>query len=749
MDWTSFRSVDGLCRKAGAPREELAGLVIRELVDNALDAAGDCELSLSAGVVVVEDRGGGIPGDDEQIARLFSMNRPMTSSKYWRLPTRGALGNGLRVAIGAVAATGGKLLVGTRGRTLEIIPDPLTGGSRAIRVGGFDGPGTRIELVLGRPLEPTPDDLLPSDIAIGAARSQEKKYGGKSSPHWYDADALHELLRSAPPEMTAREVITQFDGCSGSKAGKIADGFAGRPARGLGRDEARELLDRARDAANPVNPERLGAIGKAAFPGAYAKEVCYGEFPRGPDGLSLSLPVVIEAWADLCRGAAADAVVMVNGTPAVGGVDARYSAKEKATIVRGAGLRLDLKTGKQGVLIHINIIIPYMPVTNDGKLPALGMFGGLIGPVAAKAVNRAKKARPADDQKASIKAVVFEHMEEQIGIVSDGRRYRFGWRQVFYRLRPIVEKAIGDQLQWKWFQDLVTEYEAEHGEEKFAYRDPRGTLYIPHSGESIPLGTLQVEQFRRPQWRFNKILFLEKEGFFEALKADGWPGRHDCALMTSKGQPTRAARDLIDLLAGTDEPVQVFCLHDADAAGTIIYQTLQEETLARPRRSVEIVDLGVNPWEAVALAEEGRVEIEDVSYETRQTAAAYVGEEWAEWLQAHRVELNAFTTAGFIDWLDGKMARHAGKLIPPRPVLVEKLDELTRGRLRDAITDRVLAEAGIDARVEAEFRGLRRRRNAAVNGLRGRVAEGLAADPCRHWADAIAEVAEDVTASGP
>ena len=37
---------------------------------------------------------------------------------------------------------------------------------------------------------------------------------------------------------------------------------------------------------------------------------------------------------------------------------------------------------------------------------------------------------------------------------------------------------------------------------------------------------------------------VEKEGYFEALKADGWNKRHDCALLTSKGQPTDAARDL-------------------------------------------------------------------------------------------------------------------------------------------------------------------------------------------------------------
>src|SRR5262249_52737886 len=51
------------------------------------------------------------------------------------------------------------------------------------------------------------------------------------------------------------------------------------------------------------------------------------------------------------------------------------------------------------------------------------------------------------------------------------------------------------------------------------------------------------------------------------------------------------------------------------------------------------------------------------------------GEEWAEWLQTRRVELNAMTTPQFIQWLDDKMAGlGGGKLIPPDDVLVAELE---------------------------------------------------------------------------
>ena len=57
------------------------------------------------------------------------------------------------------------------------------------------------------------------------------------------------------------------------------------------------------------------------------------------------------------------------------------------------------------------------------------------------------------------------------------------------------------------------------------------------------------------------------------------------------------------------------------------------------------------------------------------------GEYWEEWLQTHRVELNAMTTPEFIAWLDGKMAEHgAGKLIPPDDVIAAELEDGSKPR---------------------------------------------------------------------
>ena len=164
-----------------------------------------------------------------------------------------------------------------------------------------------------------------------------------------------------------------------------------------------------------------------------------------------------------------------------------------------------------------------------------------------------------------------------------------------------------------------------------------------------------VEQYERPAWSFNKLLYIEKEGAQEALKQNRWLERHDCAVMSSKGFSTRAARDLIDKLVAHDEPIEVFCAHDADASGTMIYQTLQEATRARGARKIKIVNIGLEPWEAVEMGlEVETIEAKDRRKPVADYVAAHDGD-WEEWLQTHRVELNAMTTPQLIEWLDEKM----------------------------------------------------------------------------------------------
>lgn len=491
-----------------------------------------------------------------------------------------------------------------------------------------------------------------------------KPYAGKSSPWWYDVAQFHELLY-ARGDTPVRELIAALDGYSGAKAGEIiAEAQLGRAlCKDITRPQAAKLLAAAQDNARPVKPQRLGAVGQEAFP-SLAYTVAYGSSKFGAAEPYADIPFVVEAWVGKREDREVTALfAYVNRTPVSGSIKAARNKREINAF--GCGLHHTIAKSPADVQfdIWLNITAPCVPITSDGKAPDLKPFRNEIATVVEKAI---KKAYRPSAKGNSQKDIVLDNLEAVIATVSDDGEFRFNARQLFYALRPVVKDETGEELKINNFTKIITDYEAEFGEIKGMYREPRGSIYHPHRDQTITLGTLMVEEYERPAWTFNKLLYIEKEGFSEALKDIDWPERHDCAVMSSKGFSTRAARDLIDKLAEHDEPVTVFCVHDADAYGTMIYQTLQQETAARGARKINIVNLGLEPWEAIEMD----LEVEDVEEGGRRKAVAdYVGErdddeEWDEWLQAHRVELNAMTTPQFIEWLDGKMADY-DKLIPP------------------------------------------------------------------------------------
>ena len=633
-DWKLFRNMDTLPQKAGVPKSKLSMLVCKELADNALDTCGSCEIGYEGGFFYVKDRG---PGLDPE---MFSISRPLRSSKYLRLPTRGALGNGLRVVVGAVVASGGELYVSTRGKNYKInfqnnglaLPESLSDYHEA---------GTKISFTLGK----MPINSAWAQMAIEYARGET--YRGKTSPYWYTSENFFELFQSFSGSV--RELIAQFDGCTGGKAGKIAQKYLKTPADNLSFEETEAFLAELRALVKNVNPERLGRIGELGDWSGYCKSVGTFKVRTIKGEHEAEIPFVLEVYADIAD--APHITVLLNKSPATGEINVYHSKNELS--IFGCGLFHNIKT-KPAILL-INIMTPYIPIMTDGKKPDLLVIAAEITDGIKKAVNRAKKSLPeAPFKSKSQKEVVAACLEQAIAKASGNGEYRFSLRQLYYAVRPYVINETGKEPDYTYFcRDLIGSYEAEHDDIPLMYRDERGTLYHPHCGENISIGTIAVENYHKPAWTFNKVLYIEKEGFFNVLKEKKIPEKYDMALLTSKGYASRAVKDLLDAIGeNSGEEITFFCIHDADAYGTTIYDTLQNETGARPGRKVKIINLGLDPEEAVAMG----LEIERVEKSCRKKGvASYVDPVWEKWLQECRVELNAMSTPQFLAWLEGKI----------------------------------------------------------------------------------------------
>jgi hypothetical protein len=431
----------------------------------------------------------------------------------------------------------------------------------------------------------------------------------------------------------------------------------------------------------------------------------------------------------------------VNRTP-ITGEFGMCKSDDKLIVLRGCGCSGYFGGNHKPFEAWFNVDTPVVPITTLGKEPDLSPFRDMIKLAVQKAAKKIgrEKDRPKNPALTQQDAI-FNLIDPCVERVSGNGRHRFNQRQLFYAVRTLFMGRFKFAPEYGYFCKIVTLYENLNGDIQGMYRDPRGVIYHPHTGKQIPLGTLTVEQYKRPEWLFNRVLFSEKESWFEMLKDEQWPERHDCALMSSKGQGTRAAKDLIDFLAETDEPCEFFIIHDADAAGTTIYENLQEATPARAARKVKIVNLGLEPAEGRAMG----LAVEELTYKKFQDVANYVPREDQEWLQKNRIELNAMTTPQFLSWLDAKFEAYE-KLVPPPAVMRSRLEENVRSGLKEKITAEVLEEAGIDDLVDDAFEDLKPKIETLAETLDSNVKEALDEDKSLPWWSPLEDMASDIVA---
>ncbi|HEX4591724.1 MAG TPA: DUF2399 domain-containing protein [Gemmataceae bacterium] len=323
----------------------------------------------------------------------------------------------------------------------------------------------------------------------------------------------------------------------------------------------------------------------------------------------------------------------------------------------------------------------------------------------------------------------------------------------------------GRPINFKYFADtLLVQYMNRHPETEgwTVTADARGTLTIPNCGhdERVPCGTVQMNEHLSeaqttvdplavnvtlkehypsvaPGVRYRAVIYIEKEGFEPLLDEARIAERFDVAILSNKGQSVVAARRFIDRVCLADDGVPLFTIHDFDKAGFEIAARLtsvsewaedNDRVTYRLENEINVIDFGLR------LADVQQYNLADE--ECRFTAAwdwDLATKEVVEFLKSgRRVELNAFTSPQFIEWLEAKLAANLpGRLLPADDVLLD-------GYRRALITAR-LNKAITETRDEA----VREARGATIpKGLRKKL-EKLLRDDSEAWDLAVYKLAEE------
>jgi hypothetical protein len=686
-DWRLFLDPSTLPQKAGCHPDDLHKVVLKELVDNQLDATGEAYFGWDQEEKVWVISGASKEPRLSEIPKLFCVNRPLVSSKLKRNVSRGLLGNGLRVVMGAVYALNGSIVVTLRGRRLSLAVNPSDGSTTITRdeaeLLSQHGNGMSVRISLGQ--GSGADDERFAREAIYAA-DKGKQYSGPSSPWWYGARDFLALLHAAPASATVGDVVADLG----------LDYKDERQANTLSREDAETILERLRAVYKQVPPEKLGRLGADAY--SYAGYGCKLGTMTTPAGAII--PYVVEVWADAKPSkkkgmSQATFRLFLNRTPAL----ARLYGSAVVGYIKLGGCAMDrwieLKSAQYECLV--SIVTPYVQLSTDGKEPVLRPFGDEIEAALRRACNAAYRAMEKPPGGMEIKEAAYAVMEEAYLKASGGGKLHATARQIMYAARGPILTLTGKQelndhyFTQKLLPDFLEDYADLTADWNVAY-DARGHFIEPHTYREIGLGTIEVRAYLErevkmtaavslsgsqmypthgPLNRYETISFIEKEGFTPLLESTRIAERFDVGIASSKGMSVTALRMLLDELSETGHLKKVLILHDFDVYGFSIFGTLFTDTRRyKFRNKVRVIDIGLR------LEDVEEMGLDPEPYEPKNWAARVetlrrhgATQQEIEFLRNRRVELNAMTAPQFIAFLERKLAIYAEKVVPEKAVI--------------------------------------------------------------------------------
>jgi len=551
-----------------------------------------------------------------------------------------------------------------------------------------------------------------------------------TSAHWYGNDDFTRLVsayiaksRYGGRDYTIREFVSQFRGLSSTRKQKaITDKLSGVRrlsdlvnGNGLEAEKAAVILHLMKQETKPVPPEYLGIIGEAHFKAVLETEDikyhCYRH--KG------EVPFVVEAaFAYDAELESPRYIFGLNFAPTLSdsiGVDTQLPAKYRQGWKYGWGIKglareFKLKSDDAACLIvhiaHPRLIFQDRGKTHiapDGDLRrGLGKVIGEVLKEHCATSNKLNKELDAQERQRreaekiskswipSLREAVFTVMAEAANKASGGGTLPYSVRQLYYQVRPLIQQYTDKELEYAYFTPpLVTEYEEEYGPLQGLIYDARGHLYEPHNGTEVALGTIDVANYQIPEWEYDKILYIEKEGFRAIFEAADLGRRYDMAIMTAKGFATRAAKQL--LARATGREITILAAHDADVSGYEIARTLAEETRTSRGLDINVIDIGLKVEEALALGlEKERVR---VKRQLPKALCQHLTDSEYDFLRQYRIELNTMTTDQLISWIESKLAENdlKTKVIPPDGILSanirEQLSILIEERATKAVSD--------------------------------------------------------------
>jgi len=315
---SDYTSLQGLSTQTSCDRESLDLLVLKELIDNALDSCAEnpvIDISFQQSkdrlfTLTVEDNGRGIKEDE--LKKILDFDNFSSTKFHYKLPTRGALGNAFKCIVGLPYAVARELHTAIPQPIVSIhsmnhqhnisLDVNMTGQSFVCRTESCECEqrnGTKISVTIPRLQEEwgikkqylemiasyavfNPNAIFglsgifaESKLGFPSVSKKCRRFEGDSSIHWYTftqfeqlVEALLRSIQAGEKDITLAQFIKHFKGLtSDDKAALILNELADQDLKYISEladkeNATRRLFEQMMKYSNDPTPDVLGKIGK-------------------------------------------------------------------------------------------------------------------------------------------------------------------------------------------------------------------------------------------------------------------------------------------------------------------------------------------------------------------------------------------------------------------------------------------------------------------------------------------------------
>ncbi len=537
---------EGLTTMTGLPQDKWKLTIVKELIDNSLDAIDELDtknidIECRDGIFAIYDNYGGIPEKD--IDSIHNFTQYVSSKRHFQVVSRGYQGNALKTIIAICYLWDADLyfITGNRRLIYKIDESKLKIGNVEFKKTVEDAREAKsgiiikdinfnADLVREKMLtyyQCNLDVTFTFNDDIYEAIIASAKRAAKTFIHWYDFKKFDRLLQgitNKDPERTTKAFCNKFSGVQRALS-KMSFPFKRLSEFNTNEESVRDLYDELKTIAEKPNPSILKrfTIGKKTIEamfgegGMWKYKSEYGEYKYR----EANIPYCIEGFILRTENiSGAPIMTAINNSMSYEKCPFKYNSEyikfcKKDYWPSSLESLLDKSgfTEANGVLLFLHFISPFIEFTDKAKANIMAdTFKDKLIKVTEyltkDIIKEVMKVRRERNRQFNLKNVIHKlkkeskkklmrrHFFEAYEIASSG--YRVTARQIFYTLRNIINIQYGKDLiqsdyRITFSQKVCTEFIEKHPElEDRILFERRGYFYNPVLGKELPLGTIDV-----------------------------------------------------------------------------------------------------------------------------------------------------------------------------------------------------------------------------------------------------------------